>query len=147
MGLLDPRVHERKRGRQCWLRPFEWAGLPSRKRPDDSTSQITSPLNGPVKFLKSLNADVCELATSVGSELRAHLGLRKMETWKSLRMISDKASVFDTVSTRILSLALEFVTPRKQSLSWNWVFVREPHALSVKLACVQLQGHPWRAPK
>ena len=63
MGLLDPRVGERKRGRQCWLRPFEWAGLPRRERPDDSTSQITSPLNGPVIFLKSLNADVCELAS------------------------------------------------------------------------------------
>ena len=54
MGLLDPRVGERKRGRQCWLRPFEWAGLPRTERPDDSTSQITSLLNVPVIFLKSL---------------------------------------------------------------------------------------------
>jgi len=80
MGLLDPRVGERKRGRQCWLRPFEWAGLPRREWPDHSTSQITSPLNGPVNFLKSLNDDVCELASSVGRELRAHSGLRRMET-------------------------------------------------------------------
>jgi len=33
-----------------------------------------------VIFLKSLNADDCELASSGGSELRAHLGLRTMET-------------------------------------------------------------------
>jgi len=26
MGLLDPRVGERKGGRQCRLQPFEWAG-------------------------------------------------------------------------------------------------------------------------
>ena len=69
-------------------------------------------------FLKSLNADVCELATSVGRELRAHSGLRRMYV-KFLRMMYDKASVFETVSARILSLALEFVTPRRQSLSWN----------------------------
>ena len=31
MGLLDPRVGERKGGRQCRLGPFEWAGL-SRER-------------------------------------------------------------------------------------------------------------------
>ena len=43
-------------------------------------------------------------------------------------MMSDKASVFETVSTRILSLALEFVTPRRQSLSWNWVFLRQLRA-------------------
>ena len=79
IGLLDPRVGERKRGRQCWLRPFEWAGLLRRERPDDSISQITIPLNGPVIFLKSLNADVCELAGSVGRDLRAHSGLRGME--------------------------------------------------------------------
>ena len=36
-----------------------------RERPDYFSSQITSPLNGPVIFLKSLNADVCELASSV----------------------------------------------------------------------------------
>ena len=80
MGLLDLRVGERKSARQCWLRPSEWAGLPRRERPDNSTSQITSPLNGPVIFLKSLNAHVCELASSVGTELRAHSGLRRMET-------------------------------------------------------------------
>jgi len=142
MELLDPRVGERKRGRQCWLRPFEWAGLPRRERPDDSTSQITSLLNGPVIFLKSLNADVCELASSVGRELRAHSGLRRMETLKSLRMMSDKASVLKTVSARILSLALELVTPRRRSLSWNWVCLREPRAPTVKLACVQFQGRP-----
>jgi len=28
MGLLDPRVGERKGGHQCGLRPFEWAVLP-----------------------------------------------------------------------------------------------------------------------
>jgi len=105
MGLLDPRVGERKKGRQCWLRPFEWAGLPRRERPDDSTSQTTSPLNGPLIFLKSLDADVCELASPVGRELRAHSRLCRMEMWKSLRMMSDKASVFETVSARILSLA------------------------------------------
>jgi len=145
MGLLDPRVGERKRGRQCWLRPFEWAGLPRREWLDNSTSQIASPLNGPVIFLKSLNADVCELASSVGRELRAHSGLRRMKTWKSFRMMSDKASVFETVSARILSLALEFVNPRKRSLSWNLVCLREPRAPTVKLACVQFQGRPWRA--
>jgi hypothetical protein len=73
--------------------PLNGPVSPGRERPDYSTSQITSPLNGPVIFLKSLNADVCELASSVGSELRAHSELRKMETWKSLRMMSDKASV------------------------------------------------------
>ena len=76
MGLLDPRVGERKGGCQCWLRPFEWASLPRRERPDYSTSQITSLLDGPVNFLKSLNADVCELASFVGRELRANPGLR-----------------------------------------------------------------------
>jgi len=96
---------------------LEWAGLPRRERPDDSTSQITSPLNGPVFFLKSLSAAVCELASSVGRELRAHSGLCRMETSKSLRMMSDKASVFETVSARIFSLALEFITPRRRSLS------------------------------
>ena len=81
---------------------------------------ITSPLNGLVNFLKSLHTNVCELVSSVGMELRAHSGLRKMVTRKNLRMMSDKASsVFETVSIRNLSLALEFVTPRKQSLSWN----------------------------
>jgi len=145
MGLLDPCVGEWKRGRQCWLRSFEWAGLQRRERPKNCTSQITGPLNGPVTFLKSLNADVCELANSVGSELRAHSGLRRMETWKSLRMMYDKPRVFETVSARILSLALKFVTPRRRSLSWNWVCVREPRAPTVKLACVQFQGRPWRA--
>ena len=55
------------------------------------------------------------LAKSVGSEIKAHSGLRRMETWKSLRMISDKASVFDTVRAQILSesMAFEFVTPRR----------------------------------
>jgi len=48
MGFLDPRVGERKGGRQCQLRPFEWAGLPRRERPDKSASQTTSLLNGPV---------------------------------------------------------------------------------------------------
>jgi len=32
-------------------------------------SQITSPLNGPVNFLNSLDPDVCELASSVGRGL------------------------------------------------------------------------------
>ena len=95
---------------QCWLWPIEWAGLPRRQRPDNSTSQITSPLNGPVIFLKSLSAAFCELASSVGRELRAHSGLSRMETLKSLRMRSDKARVFETVSARIFFLALEFVT-------------------------------------
>ena len=45
----------------------------------------------------------------------------RMETWNSLRMMSDRANIFDTMSTRILSLALELVTQRRQSLSWNWV--------------------------
>ena len=70
MELLDPRVGERKRGRQRFCGPW-MAGLPKRERPDDSTSQITSPLNGPVNFLKSLNADVCELAKRAESSLRA----------------------------------------------------------------------------
>ena len=52
MGLLDPCVGERKRGRQCWLRPSEWASLPRREWPHNSTSQITSPLNGPVIFFE-----------------------------------------------------------------------------------------------
>jgi len=56
--------------------------------------------------------------------------------------MSDKASVFDTVSARILSLALEFVTPKRQSLSWNWVLLREPRAPTLKLDCVQFQGRP-----
>ena len=53
---------------------------PGRERSDYSTSQITSPLNGSVIFLKSLNADVRELASSVGTELRAHSGPCRMET-------------------------------------------------------------------
>ena len=73
MGLLDPRVGGRKGGRPCRLRPFNGPVSPGRERP----SQITSPLNGPVNFLKSLNADVCELSSSVGRELRAHSGLRR----------------------------------------------------------------------
>ena len=68
-----------------------------------------------------------------------------METWKSLRMMSDKASVFETVSIQIWSLALEFVTLRGQSLSWNWVFLKEPRTPTAKLACVQFQGRPLRA--
>ena len=92
---------------------------PDEERPDESTTQSTSPLKGPVNFLKSLSAAVCELARSVGKELRAHSGLRRMETSKSLRIMSDKASFFETVSTRILFLALEFVPPKRQSLSQN----------------------------
>jgi len=53
---------------------------PGRERPDYSSFQITSPLIGPVDFVKSLNADVCKLASSVGRELRAHSGPRNMET-------------------------------------------------------------------
>ena len=79
-GFARPTCGRAKGGRQCWLRPFEWAGLPRRERLDHSASQITSPLNGPAKFLKRLHADVCELASSVGRELRAHSGLRRMET-------------------------------------------------------------------
>jgi len=96
---------------------------PQGERLEFNSSQITSPLNEPVYFLKSLNADVCELASSVGKELRAHSGLRRMETWNSLRMMSDKASVFETVSTQILSLALEFVTlrsPGRACLESSW---------------------------
>ena len=52
---------------------------PVRERPDHSTSQITSPLNGPANFLKSLNAEVCELASSVERELSAHSGLRHVK--------------------------------------------------------------------
>jgi len=33
------------------------------------------------------------VAKFVGRELKALSGLRRMETWKGLRMISDKASV------------------------------------------------------
>ena len=54
----------------------------------------------------------CELAKSVGSELKAHSGLRRMETWKSLRTISDKASVFDTLSAQIW-LWLSSSSPRE----------------------------------
>jgi len=56
--------------------------------------------------------------------------------------MSDKASVFETVCARILSLALEFETLRTRSLSWNWVCLREVHALIVKLALEQFQGRP-----
>jgi len=109
-------VGERYGARQCRLQPFEWAGLPRESGPIYS-SQITSPLNGLVNFLKSLNADVCELANSVGRKLRVHPGLCRMETQKSLRMMPDKAGVFENVKTRILSLCLEFLTLRRQSLS------------------------------
>jgi len=54
----------------------------------------------------------CVLAKSVGSELKAHSGLRRMETWKSLRTISDKASVFDTLSAQIW-LWLSSSSPRE----------------------------------
>jgi len=57
-------------------------------------------------------------------------------------MMSDKAGVLETVSTRIFSLALEFVTPRRQSLSCNWVCLREPRAPTAKLAGVQFQERP-----
>ena len=33
-----------------------------------------------------------------------------------------------------------FVTPRRRSLSWNWVCLREPRAPAMKLDCVQFQG-------
>jgi len=62
-------------------------------------------------FLKRWKAEVCELASAIGSEFKAHSGLRRMQTWKSLRIISDEASDFDTVIARILSLAFAFVTP------------------------------------
>jgi len=65
---------------------------------------------------------------AAGSELRAHSGLRKTETWKSLRMMSDRAKVLSTVRLRILSLAFELVTPSWVSLSWNWICLREPRA-------------------
>ena len=54
----------------------------------------------------------CELAKSVGSELKAHSGLRRMETWKSLKIISDKAIVFDTVNAQIY-LWLSSSSPRE----------------------------------
>ena len=66
---------------------------------------------------------------------------------KSLRMMSDKASVFDTVSIQILSLALEFVAPRRQSLSSNWVFLRDSRAPTVKLACVTVPRSPMEGAK
>jgi len=37
------------------------------------------------------------------------------------------------------------VTPTRWSLSWNWIFLREPRAPTVKLACEQFQGRPLRA--
>jgi len=49
----------------------------------------------------------------VGSELKAHSGLQRMEVWKSLRMMSERAKVLDTVSMRKFSLALLFQTPRR----------------------------------
>jgi len=45
----------------------------------------------------------------VWSELKAHSGLRRIETLKSLRIMSDRTSVFDTAIAWILSLALESV--------------------------------------
>jgi len=97
------------------------------ERPACLSPQITktSPLNGPVNFLKRWQDDVCVLTKSVG----AHSGLHKMETRKSLRMITDKAGAFDTVSNRIFSLAFEFVTRRSWSLSWNPVSLREPYGI------------------
>jgi len=47
-----------------------------------------------------LAGDFFEVAKSVGPRS----GLRKMETWKSLRMIADKASALDTASDRIFLL-------------------------------------------
>ena len=80
-----------------------------KRRPVES-SQITSPLKGPVNFLQRWNFSVCEFAKVVGGELRAHSGMRRTETWKSLRIMSDKARVLATVRLRILFLAFEFVT-------------------------------------
>jgi len=60
--------------------PLNGPVSPGREQPDYPFSQITSPLNGPVNYLKSLNAVVCEFASSVGRELRAHSGLRRIET-------------------------------------------------------------------
>jgi len=57
----------------------------------------------------------------------------------------DKAIVFDIVSARMLSLALKSDTPRRQSLSWNWVLLRETHAATVESACEQFQGRPLSA--
>jgi len=71
---------------------FWGAGLPRGERPDDQSCKITSPLNELVNFLKSWEADVWELANSVGIKLRAHSGLRRIETWQSLRIMPDRAA-------------------------------------------------------
>jgi len=54
------------------------------------SSQITSPLKGPVIVLKRWDCYVWKFARAVGNELRAHSWLRRIEMWKSLRMISDR---------------------------------------------------------
>jgi len=56
--------------------PLNGLVSPGRERSDYSTSQNTSQLSGLVNFLKSLIA----VASSVGRELGAHSGLRRMET-------------------------------------------------------------------
>jgi len=77
---LASRCFSRKGAVSVGCGPLNGLVSSGRERPDHSTSQITSPLNGRVIFLKSLYADVCELASSVGRELGAHSGLRRMET-------------------------------------------------------------------
>jgi len=63
----------------CELWPCLMAILPMGGRLGVLSSQITSPLNGPVIFLKSRYVEVFESASSVGSELKAHSGLRRIE--------------------------------------------------------------------
>jgi len=79
MELLDPRVGERKRDRQRWLWPFDGPVCPRESGPMILLLKLPAP-NVPVNFLKILSAAVRELASSVGRELRAHSGLRRMET-------------------------------------------------------------------
>jgi len=55
------------------------------------------------------------LKTAVGSELKAHSG-RRIEVWKSLRMMSESARILNTVSMCMLSLALLFETLGRISL-------------------------------
>jgi len=70
--------------------------------------------------------------------MKSPLGATQNGNVKRLEDDVRQGFVFETVSTRILSVALELVTPRRRSLSWNWVCLREPRAPTVKLAC----AHP-----
>jgi len=68
----------------------------------------------------------------------------RMETWNSLRMMSDRANIRHYEHTDFVSGFGARHSEKAESVL-ELGFLREPHAPTVKLACVQFQGRPWRA--